>query len=518
MSSELGGLPELADYAFLSDPEAQEVFVVERDGRVWAHTEQVKGIADKERMGEVLFRLEDHLAGGRTWSWLDGWLPALAVENGDRGRLDLLAAGERLFVSDGHKAWRFPGRIEAPVAEFEAHKEGIRRRWSQWFAAGRELPDTHPHLDAAWRSSLIQAKMAYTARHPHYGVAGYGRRLHDGFPPTTLTLIDCLLDFEHTDEALDRLGYFMDRFVMPDGQIDYYGVSISEYGGFFNLFTRVADSAQGREWLRERLSPIRHMLAFLLRNRIAPLGGNPLLFGAPEADQREDKGVFFHNAALVWRGLSGWAGVAEALGEREMAMEAAFHAQDLGGLLAEAVAETRDENGLVASRYDREENFRSLTGGREASYANYRYYPELLEANFLDREDAGAIMRAREQRQGESHGVTLFRHRADHPYAIDDWPLGSYARGLIELGERERFMRALVGHALHSMTRDTFTAYEQVQLEGDPRRALADFCVPAQLVLPRMMAWSFSYRKYDGSLVEWGGPDVELLDRALAEK
>lgn len=517
MASELGNLPRLEDYAFLSDPTGQEVFLIERDGRIWLQTEQPGGLGSREREEATLLRLQDYSSGTGTWAWLGGWLPILVVDGGDAGRIELLAEGESLLLSTGEKAWRFPGERPVSASEFEAVKARIRDFWTRWLAAGRNLPQTHPYLDRAWRASLVQAKMTYSARHPHYGVGGYGRSLHDGFPPTTLTTADCLLEFDHAEEALILLGYFLDRFVCADGQIDYYGVALAEYGGFLTLFARLAGFDEGRQWLYEYLPVIRRILALINRKRIPRMGGHPLLIGSPEADTRGDVGIYFHNAAQIWRGMIQWAHAAEILGEKEMAMEAARHGRDLGECLARAVGESRDEEGLVASRYDRKESFKCLSATRNAAYANYRYYPELLEANFLSRDDAEAVIRAREQRGGEAHGMTLFLHDAKlKPPWIDDWPLASYARGLLELGERERFMRALVGHALHAQTRDTFTPYEQVGLAGDPRRAVADYCVPAGLVLPRMLAWSFRYGKYDGTVIEWGGPDPELLERVLA--
>jgi hypothetical protein len=164
---------------------------------------------------------------------------------------------------------------------------------------------------------------------------------------------------------------------------------------------------------------------------------------------------------------------------------------------------------------DGTEDFRSFAESRPATYVNYRYYPELLETAILPREDANAIIRAREDREGEQFGMTLFGRGDEEETHYDNWPLASYARGLLELGERRRFHNALVGHALHHQTHDTFTAYEQVTQTGDPRRCYADWCVPCQLVLPRMLAWSFRYRAWDGSSIEGNGPDMEMFDDAI---
>ncbi len=62
----------------------------------------------------------------------------------------------------------------------------------------------------------------------------------------------------------------------------------------------------------------------------------------------------------------------------------------------------------------------SLTATIEASYTNYRYWPELLSSGLLPAEMARRIVDARLSGGGQFCGMTRF---ADH---LDDWPLADH--------------------------------------------------------------------------------------------
>ena len=76
-------------------------------------------------------------------------------------------------------------------------------------------------------------------------------------------------------------------------------------------------------------------------------------------------------------------------------------------------------------------------------------------------------------------------------------------------------MALLRSHLLNYISPDLFYAYETVTVSGSPRRAWSDWCVPAQLALPRMLLWSFAYTTREGAELRWGGPAP--ADAALFE-
>jgi len=499
----------------LSDPDANAVFIVERDGRVWQYDETVPGRPAAQRTPQMLepytlFHVQDYLPGGPfTWRWRGGWEPTLQILGRQGEMLELLACGDELWLRTPDRTLRFPGGAPVNADRMTETIEQARSRWERWFAEGRTIPSIDPWWDAAWRSSLIQARSIYAGLHPRYGVATYTEARSDGFPPTTLSMVSALAAFGHIREALDIFGYFLDRFILPDGSIDYYGPSISEYGALLVLTGEVADATgvdeNFREWLFRHESAIWSIQKYLVRCRnpyVSPVDTQfGLIIGSPEADTREDRGAYFHNNMMAWCGLRTIAGVWKRFGWTSRACEAAYIAADFERRVRNAVASLRRPREPLPVRTDKPERFQRFDESRDAAYANYRYYPEMLESGFLDREEAMKIVRARETRGGERFGMTVFTYPGMDD-CCDDWPICSYAKGLLRLGEHRRFLNVLRGHAMHHQTRDTFTAYEIVHASGAPRRAWSDWCVPAQVALPRMLAWA----QDAGLLQELGGP------------
>lgn len=502
-------LPLLEDYCFLSDQTANSVFVIERDGRVWRYDETLPGGSPIGRIPEMLapytlLSLTDALGPPPwQWSWRGGWEPTLRIESKTGAKAQLLAVGDDLWVELPDACLCLPEGGNVDRAAFAAEADGARARWENWFEAGLQLPSIDTWWDNAWRSSFVQARSIYGDCHPRYGVASYTEARSDGFPPTTLAMVSALLTFRHTAEARELLAYFLNRFILPDGRIDYYGPAISEYGGLLSLAMEAfrAD-AQGPSWFADIAEPVWRIQTYLARCRdrlistVDPRFG--LIMGSPEADTRSDVGAFFHNNMLAWRGLSDIAHVWRELQLTPRALEADYLTDDLSRRMQRAITASRHPERPLPTRIDKPETFTRFDESREAAYANYRYYPEMLESGFLAREDAMGIVEARERWGGQEFGMTVFAYPKSGQN-FDDWPICSYARGLLELGENERFLTVLRGHAGHHHTQDTFTSYEAVSREGDPRRARSDWCVPSQLALPRMLAWSFTYTKRDGT-------------------
>ena len=90
--------------------------------------------------------------------------------------------------------------------------------------------------------------------------------------------------------------------------------------------------------------------------------------------------------------------------------------------------------------------------------------------------------------------MTYFNYRSclpDDPaapeWACDNWPILCYGRTLAQLGEKERLLKVIEGHYRYHQTQDTFTAYEIVDADLPLRRAVTDWCVPAQLAYPGLL-------------------------------
>jgi hypothetical protein len=344
----------------------------------------------------------------------------------------------------------------------------------------------HPLLERAVRVGLAHIEATFEGDHPHYGVGGYARPEHDGFPPTIIATVDALTLWERTQRAEALFAYWLRRFVRDDGSLDYYGPSISEYGQLLTTAHRLMARGGTDDWFLEhsdRLTRLAGYLQDLLRRD----GQITLPRGVPEADERDQAAAYFHNSAWAVRGLEDWAAVLEMrMGRTGEAHQARQDAAHLRQILLEAVAAVwpRDPDDwwlrpmLEAERegyFERPQE--SVIANRLGSYTNYRYWPELMSSGVLPETWMQRIVHARLTGGGQFCGVTRFE---DH---LDDWPLMDYMEGLWQLGRREDYRLCLWGHLCYHQAEGHLTAYEQVTFP--PGRKVADYCLPCQLVVVR---------------------------------
>jgi len=207
-----------------------------------------------------------------------------------------------------------------------------------------------------------------------------------------------------------------------------------------------------------------------------------LISGVPEADTRKDTGKYFHNNAWAVKGLRRWADLCERRHAtptttiptiRKVCVELA---QDT----LRAIRMTWPEDPTdwwLPPRTEPLTRPTCLTGTTEASYTNYRYWPELLSSGLLPRDMANRIVNARLSAGGQFCGTTRF---SGH---LDDWPLADYLYGLWSLGRKDDFLLSLYGHVAYHQAEGHLTAYEQVTFP--PGQRVADYCLPCQLVVAR---------------------------------
>lgn len=485
----------IKDAVFLSERDSACFYDVRRNGVITLFDEFSNSHGEEEPLLTI--------PEADSWRWREGYLPIL--QSGDH---TLFASGDELLVCDGKSCLAYPEKRPVSMEEFESAQARVSQFWKGWLAQGLILPAISPRVDEAWRSSLIQARCAFVGRHPSYGAQIYKRMAHDSFPPATLSMCETLLQYGHAQEALAVYLYYFRRFVRPDGSIDYYGVSVSEYGALLWLGAMFmkAMPASAKEIAENLLRLVRQTLELFDReDHIRATKHSGMAVGAPEADERRKVGIYYHNNFQLLRGLLEVAPRLREIGELEAACEIGKHATLLRKSLMRSFDEKKMELGGIPYSTDQTVFVQDIQTDRNAIYANYRYHLETLETALLSREDALALIEYRENHNGEYCGMTQFTGK-DKRWAVDNWPIASYARGLLEYGEKERFHRLLQAQLNHNMSPDVYTAYEQETIEGDPRRAFAPFCVPVQLAFPRMLAWSYRYTTWAGETLSWGPP------------
>lgn len=371
----------------------------------------------------------------------------------------------------------FPPVTGQPAFEPRLIAENIRKLKTQ-----PAIDTGAPFLDLSVKTGLAHIDATFQGDRPKYGVGTYAGDMHDGFPPTIIAAVDALSTWGLNERAAGLFGYWLGHFVRADGTIDYYGPSICEYGQLLHTAALLAERAGTGQWWADGFAPLDRIAEHLLQLRRAAEAGDGLISGAPEADTRKDVGKYFHNNAWVVKGLRSWANLCARHQAAPTTTVATVRriAKALAQDTYEAIVRTWPINPTdwwLPAQIKTSERPTCLTGSTEASYTNYRYWPELLSSGLLPAPMAHRLVAARLSGGGQFCGMTRF---ADH---LDDWPLADYLYGLWSLERRNDFLLSLYGHVAYHQAAGHLTAYEQVSFP--PGQRLADYCLPCQLVAAR---------------------------------
>ncbi len=348
-----------------------------------------------------------------------------------------------------------------------------------------EINTGHQFLDLSIKTGLAHIDATFQGNHPKYGVGTYGQVEHDGFPPTIIAAVDALSAWGVNTRASELFHYWLINFVKEDGTIDYYGTSITEYGQLLNTAAKLEKRAGTSMWWNEGFPKLNLIAEYLLQLHSSVSKEDGLISGVPEADTRDQIEKYFHNNAWVVKGFEEWANLCD---------RTRLNPSTSIGVIRK-VAKKLKENTLSAiqktwpadpcdwwlpARLGDIARPRYLTEGSEASYTNYRYWPELLSSGILHKDMATRLVNARLKGGGQFCGVTRFLDW------FDDWPLADYLYALWSLDRKDDFLLSLYGHIAYHQCEGHLTAYEQMRFPGDPKGSKkADYCLPCQLVAAR---------------------------------
>jgi predicted phosphodiesterase len=525
-----GYLAPLETYTFLGTPASGDKFIVYPDGTLGNDPNRSRAPRPEQVIFDPAQVLPPLEATQSKRGLLGGYLPAI-----DYGFFDPLqqqgyelcaladprGAGVlvRVRCHDGQIRYgRTPGMRPATAAEFFAALLKSRRDWDQFFAAGMRLEIGDRRAFDVARGCIVRAVSGLPGDHPKYGMGGYWGKPehHDGFPPTTLSLCQCLLDWGFAEEVERRLGYYLDRYVKPDGTVRYYGPAVAEYGQFLDLAAACAQRTGDAQWFAAHRPALERMAGYLVgllvaaRQQPADALTFGLIQGSAEADTASDQRFYFSGNAWCWRGLyelarfyveqgrrTGDASLTAA-GNRWLA-ECRHLQRDLARAVAGSVIQARRFVPPVAGQTT---VFERMTEDRLASYTNYRYWLETLSARALTMDEERMTLDYHQAYGGELLGTIRF---AGH---LDDWPFYHQAWGTLMHDRVERYLLGYWAHVAHHQTQGTFTAYEQVPIRGwRTRREMADYCIPSELTAPLMTRWMLVFEERDA--------DVLWLGRAI---
>ena len=510
-----GMLPRLVDYAFVGDPRVDERVMVAADGAI-------EGL-----LGPLTELPWDELARHARWGIVDARLPLpmlqvasdglvreqiVVATVGADGALRTLVRRRSAGLEGESVEYLAPGSGEASAEDFYRavldswlHAYAFRL-WHMSVRGGDRL------LSDLAASSMRLADLTARGCRPRYGIGVYDQERHHSFPPATLHLVHCLLDWGHFERGEELLGCYLDAHLLADGAFDYYGPAVAEYGQMLALAARYIDlTGDLRWWLRRQsvLRPIWRRLLGLraqsLADEDAPPNARGLIPGLPEADYHGDEGQWrqYYFAGDVWviRGLMDMARLLRVTGQdgEASAIEAEVDAYRRDLLAAVEASKVPTDRGVfVAPGPTQLQPFERMTDGRHPSYVNYRYWAEMVSAGVLDEGTVRQVFEYRRSHGGELLGMTRF---LDH---LDDWPVVNYARALVELGEVDRYLLLMYSHLAHHQSAGWLSAYEQVSVRPDERglrREVAGQVAPCQVTVPQMLRWALAYELRDADVL-----------------
>lgn len=514
-------LPPLIDYTFLGDDTFPDRPLVRPDGGIEGYFEALEAFNPS--------RAEQH------WrhALLDGWLPAVHFGFWDRSKqrgfeeiafaaaddrgdccvwVRIRRAGATGFAEPEYIAC--PGTRAVDPSEFYTAFFHMVKRSRQMLAAGCTVTVPERAVQMAHQASRIQGILTFAGLEPRYGVGEYAAPEHRTFPPATVALALCMAEWGDFERAQGVLGYYLEHFVRDDGTIDYYGPALAEYGQILAAAGRLVTLSRDWEWLEAHLPPLAAISERLVTLRAAPKRAHPagspfhgLIPGLPEADYHDQDGewerVYYSGDAWAARGLMDFGKIlaeapqsgdeAAAQHAETLIREGRSYAADVRASIAQC---QRDADGLtfIPATPDDNTPFPTLTCNVQASYCNYRYFPEMLSSAVLDKQTEEAIIRYRRQRGGEVLGTTRFMER------LDDWPVWHVAESLLRHDDIGHLLLLFYAHLAHHQSQGTFTGYEQVEIaprDGMVRRCVAGQCLPCQVTVPLILKRMLVYEEPD---------------------
>lgn len=346
-----------------------------------------------------------------------------------------------------------------------------------------EIDTGHPYLDESIQTGLAFIDATFQGDRPKYGTDSYGQSAIDPFPPIIISTIDALTQWGINQRASQLFRYWLLNMVHPDGRLIYRAVCLSEYGQILHTAALLLERAGAAGWLDEGFVVLDRMAEYILRERRAVESSGKLIAGPADEDVYGQIGRYFHSNGWLAKGLERFADLCERYGATPTTKPITLRAT-AKVLRADTLAALQNtwssdpDDWWLSPRLEPTEKPTSLTSTLFASYANYRYFPEIVSCDLLPDDLANRVVEMRLHKGGQFCGVTRIW---DH---LDDWPLADYLHGLWKLGRKDDFLICLYGHLAYSQAEETFTACEQVTFPQG--RSVAPYCLPCQLTAARV--------------------------------
>ena len=397
--------------------------------------------------------------------------------------------------------------------------------WIKFTDSGSRLDLPIEELVKVTEGAMISAASTFTGPRPHYGHKYYGKELHDNFPPNYIWSIEAAILTGHERWAREIFEHLMNYGLTDEGKFCYRqgpfisGASAVEYAMILWLAYRYKNRLFPNGIDKEYIEKLCGMGNIIL-SHLTPcpeFDGLELIKMCAEADNNVRVNVYLNNNLWAIRGLEALNSLCKI---DKFANSAHIIRQNIDLMLKKNVSTNTEFGDVPPFRFgyhtipytlsnckthllpddekEKEKYFYKPEGRRdfdvtdqeitENTYANYRYYPEILSSMLLPENLASGIYNMRESLGGNMLGMTRFRTW------INDWPVINYARFLLETGKIDKYLLLLYAHTQHHGHPNLMCYYEQVKPYG---KVSAHDCVPSLLTTPIMTSWMLAYETVD---------------------
>lgn len=405
--------------------------------------------------------------------------------------------------------------------------------WVQFDSKTAQFNLPEKLLENVVGGAIMSTATTFSGDHAHYGHFVYGEEVHDNFPPNYFWALEACCLLGHTAWARGILSHLI-RFVLDangkffyrQGEEELSGASAAEYGCILFIVNKYQTLLGVKGWDCEYWEKLVGMGNVIVDNFVPcqELENRRLILMCAEADTNTRIHVYVNNNLWALRGLENLVSLLESNGKSDKAQRFKEVLVELGenvrALLAKyTVKGTRFGDlppfrlGYTATPHTlsvckdtfapiSEAEFTAYANASysrsegnegqdllENTYANYRYYPEMLSSMLLPKNQAEAIVKMRENIGGEYLCMNRFLER------LDEWTAVHNARYLLETEKIDKYLLLLYAHTCHHGHAELMCYYEQV---APGKKWRAHDCVPSLLTTPIMVAWAFAYETVDG--------------------
>ena len=209
-----GFLPPLVAYTFLGTRRHTQNPIIDPDGAIRDYFDPTSYVPELASVAAKRGSLGGYLPA-IDYGYFDkekneGWEEiAFAVE--EDGKLAVYVRLRHLKSDETQETMYFRANpTETTNGKiFYSRLLSFKTGWNELISRAAQVETPETRINDAYKSAIIRAFITYVGFDPRYGVLGYNKPRHNTFPATTLSMINCCLDWGLTQEAGEFLPHYL---------------------------------------------------------------------------------------------------------------------------------------------------------------------------------------------------------------------------------------------------------------------------------------------------------------------